>query len=286
MATEPVKNNAAQLVTVRVAGMVQGAAANVVVDREAKAQVLPGQGGVVIAPTLGDRAGGWMSDHLEPGASIIHPDPAANRALQVLACVGNPAFVVDGPAAGAQGMVSGKHGATLVAFPDDALRRLAPGDRVAIDAVGVGLRIEGEPQVTIHSCDPSLLSVLIRGRDDSGRLRVATQTILPAEAAGAGIGMPVDHLNLDLQVDELPSSMAAGALRLGDVCTLEDHDHRFGRQVRPGWMAIGAISHGQSAGGGHGLGFVTLLTAPRDRLALEVTPQANLVQLVSAESGQ
>src|ERR1700733_6033847 len=112
VATEP-PTNTASLVRTRLAGVVSPASANAVVSPGGLAEVLPGQGGVLTSVQLGDAATGWCSDHLEVGASVRHPEPAADQALQVLACVGNQAVVLDGPAARARGMVAGKHGALL-----------------------------------------------------------------------------------------------------------------------------------------------------------------------------
>jgi hypothetical protein len=64
------------------------------------------------------------------------------------------------------------------------------------------------------------------------------------------------------------------------VVALSDHDHRFGRQYRPDWVAIGVIAHGHSIGGGHGFGFATLISAPKDRLTLVQNPDARLDRLL------
>jgi hypothetical protein len=242
--------------------------------------VRPGQGGVAPDVGLGDAADPWASDHLEPGASVGHPDAAANDAIQLFACVGNRATVLDGPAAGATGVVIGKHGAVLVAFPRSMAARLAPRSWLAIDARGVGLALDDEPDTSCHSCSPGLLEALIAGRARDGRLRVPVVASFPAEAAGAGIGMPASKFNIDLQVDAPAIARIAARLRFGDVVALHDHDHRWGRQRRPGWVAIGVIAHGHSVGGGHGLGMTTLLTGPLARLAPEPAPDANLEQLL------
>jgi hypothetical protein len=281
--TDELSTNADRLVTVRVAGVVQQPFAPGSLDPDGRRRSLPGMGGVLRYPLFGAGAGGWMSDHLEIGASIVHPDAHANRALQVLSCVGNDAAVLSGPAAGSRGTVVGKHGSTMVVFDADALGQLAPGDRVAIDTLGVGLHIDDEPDVALHSCSPGALSFIAPARTADGRLAVTVVADLPPEAAGAGIGMPADHLNLDLVVEQLPPESGATSLRFGDVVALEDHDHRFGRRYRPGWITVGAICHGRSVGGGHGFGMVTLLTGPRDRIEPRVSPEANLGRLI--ESG-
>ncbi|MFN8622651.1 MAG: DUF4438 domain-containing protein [Chloroflexota bacterium] len=276
----PVATNAALLVRTRLVAPVGQASLNVVATPDGGVVGLPGQGGLVAGVGLGDRAGGWSADHLEPGASLRHPDAAADRALQVLACVGNTATVVDGPAAGARGVVYGKHGALLVAFAPDATDRLAPGERVAIDALGVGLAIDGEPEIAVHSCDPALLDALVTGRDAAGRLVVPVRAILPIEAAGAGIGMSALRFDIDVLVDEPPVAELAADLRFGDVIAIADQDHRFLRTTRPGFVAIGIVCHGRSAGGGHGFGMVTLLSGPAARFALPLDDGARLGRLV------
>jgi len=277
--TADVQTNAGRLLTTRLVGVVQQPSAHVSVDPDGFARSLPGMGGVFVRPRIGDRAGGWMSDHLEVGASVSHPEPSADHALQVLACVGNRAQVLDGPAAGGIGTVVGKHAATMVSFSRDVLAALAPGERVMIDAVGVGLRIEYEPDIVFHSCSPVLLPLFAPSRTGAGRLRVKVARVLPPEAAAAGIGMAAHSANLDLQVDQLAGTVGAADLRFGDLVAVEGHEHRYGRQPRDAWIAVGAICHGRSVGGGHGLGLVTLLTAPTNRVAIEVTRDASLASL-------
>jgi hypothetical protein len=271
--------NDRRLVRSRIAGVVLPAQANRVVATDGRLVQRPGQGGVVPGIGLGDSAGGWEADHLEPGVTLGHPDPAANQAFQILACVGNRAVMLDGPAAGAEGVVYGKHGGVLAMFAPDALARIAPGERVAVEAVGVGLSVADEPDLACHSCAPDLLRRLL-SRAADGLLSVPVIAILPAEAAAAGIGMAVQRFNMDLHDDQPPVVDRTRDLRFGDVVALEDHDHRFGRQYRPDWLAIGVIAHGHAVAGGHGFGFATLLSAPKNRLAVVQDSDARLDRLL------
>jgi hypothetical protein len=279
VATEAIRLNLERLVRMRLGARVQPARANQVVAPDGRLVQRPGQGGVVLGIGLGDPAGGWEADHLEPGVTLGHPDPATNHALQVLSCVGNRATVLDGPAAGAAGIVYGKHGGVLATFEPHQLEKIAPGERVAIEAVGVGLEVEDEPEVAVHSCAPELLTKLLRGRDGAGRIEVPVVAVLPAEAAAAGIGMAVDRFNMDLEDGQPGIVERAQGLRFGDLVGLEDHDHRYGRQYRRGWLAVGIIAHGRSLGGGHGFGFTTLLSGPAGRLALVRSDGARLERL-------
>jgi hypothetical protein len=270
--------NAASLVHTRLVGLVTAASANAVVNPAGLAQVLPGQGGVLIWPTLGEVAMGWQSDHLEVGASVRNSDPAADQALQILACVGNRAMVLDGSAAMSRGMVVGKHGAVLISFPRSTLQQMGPGDRVVIDAFGVGLQITGQDQVFLHSCDPALLGWMVDGTEPHGRLRIRVSALFGREAAAGGLGMPASRFNLDLDPDlaSRPGTGAAATLRLGDIVAVADQDHRSERRFRAGWLAVGVLCHGRSAAGGHGVGMATLLTAPADRISLIADSGASL----------
>lgn len=263
-----IATNRARLTTLRIGGTVSTPTLNEVIDPGGMLVSRPGQGGMVLGVPLGAQAVRWESDHLEPGATLVHPDPAANRALQVLSCVGNAATVRSGAAAGLRGTVYGKHGGVLIAFNTDRAHLVTPGDEVSIDSVGVGLRIDAEPDIHLHSCDPDLVNYLVRGRTRDGRLRVVVTASVPVEAAAAGIGMPSNALNIDLDIRHLAGA-ELGSLAFGDVVLLHDHDHRFGRQYRPGWVTLGVIAHGHSVGGGHGIGMTTLLTGPQSRLLIE-----------------
>jgi hypothetical protein len=73
---------------------------------------------------------------------------------------------------------------------------------------------------------------------------------------------------------------AAAGLRFGDVVAVLDQDHRYGRQVREGWLVVGVIAHGHSVGGGHGLGMVSLVSGPAARFSLAESKAASLTTLV------
>jgi hypothetical protein len=126
-------------------------------------QVLPGTGGIVYNVRVGDRAIGWASDHMEPGVTIKNKDAQENGGLNVLACIGNDAYVVAGEARGARGTVTGKHGGAehvMVDFTPDVLERLVIGDRIQVRAYGRGLRLTDAPEVKLLNMSVQLLRVL------------------------------------------------------------------------------------------------------------------------------
>jgi hypothetical protein len=250
------------------------------VDPDGRPFVLPGMGAVTLGVHCGDPATGYASDHLEPGASVRHRDPAANHALQFLTCVGNEVRVASGPAAGAVGHVIGHHAYVLVDFPEAARLVMGPGDVVTIVAVGQGLALAEHPVVVVKNCDPGLLDRMPGGTDTDGRLEVHVAALVPAEAIGAGAGMISEYANTDLMGayqglgDDL--SLGLESLRIGDVVCLEDSDHRFGRGYHPGFLTIGVISTGQCMLFGHGPGPTTLMSGPADAFSVVVDADANL----------
>ena len=163
------------------------------VTRDGLPFVPVGCGGIHYNVTVGMPVFGWAADQAQPGVSLENPDPAANVGLSVFACVGNRAVVRSGPAAGAVGVVTGKHEQfdtfqhVLVDFPQPVIELLVPGDKVAIASVGVGLQIPELPSVTFHSLGPQLWerwAVAMVG----GRLEVPVVVTLPPKWWGSGAG--------------------------------------------------------------------------------------------------
>ncbi len=271
--------NVNQLVTTRLKAQIQSGSANEAVRPDGTLDVLAGQGGVVTGIGLGDVAGNWTGDHVEPGVTLGHPNADANRAIGLLSCVGNTVEVLDGAAAGSRGIIYGKHGGVLTMFAPDTINQLAPGDWMRVDARGAGLADSDFPELACHSCSPELYAAMTKKTDD-GCLRVNVAAVLPSIAAAAGIGMPAAMFNMDMNTSVEPVADMAKALRFGDVVAVMDQDHRFGRQHRTGWSMVGIVSHGTTIAGGHGLGLMTLLSAPSDCLKFEISDEAQIARLL------
>jgi len=283
-------SNAARLVSQVLAGQVWPALADrhgYRVGPDGQPFVLPGMGAVTLGVHCGDPATGYAADHLEPGASIRHADPAANMAVQFLSCVGNQVRVDSGPAAGAVGHVIGQHAYVLADFAESDAARLTVGDAVTITAVGQGLRLTDHTAVAVKNCSPGLLARLPGGTRPDGRLGVHIAARIPAEAIGAGVGMISEYANTDLMGayaglgDDL--SLGLASLRVGDIVALADQDHRYGRGYRAGYLTIGVISTGQCMLFGHGPGPSTLLSGPADAFYLVDDRDANLASWCHAD---
>lgn len=239
------------------------------VDWDGRPYVPVGDGGVVLGVHLGDLVGAVDGDHVAPGASLAHADPAARFGLVSYACVGNPVRVRDGAAAGATGWVHGKRGEdgrVLVALPDDALAVLQPGDGVAVRAYGQGAVLPGAG-VALMNLDPRLLGPLGISVSAQG-VEVPVRAVVPGRLAGNGIGRPAHQWDVDLAFPAGDEVLAG--LRLGDLLAVTDLDVRHNIGYRRGWVTVGLVVHGDSPQPGHGPGLTPLLSGPADRLLPQV----------------
>lgn len=248
-------------------------------------QVLPGTGGIVYNVRVGDRATGWASDHMEPCVTIKNKDEQENGGLNVLACIGNDAFVVSGEAKGAKGTVTGKHGGAehvMVDFAEDVLEKLTIGDKIQVRAYGRGLRLLDAPQVKLLNMSVQLLEVLPLEVED-GTVSVPVAGIVPPELMGSGVGHSPERGDYDIQTHdkEVLAQHGLENLRLGDLVAIRDQDHSFGRGYRKGAWAIASISHSDSFIAGHGPGITTLMSSATGHIRPHVAPQqANIADLL------
>ncbi len=231
----------------------------------------------VVRVRVGERVFPWAADHLEPGVSAGCRDRGRHQALQFLSGLGNRVRALSGAAAGAEGVVVGKHAFVLVDFDDDALERLAPGDRLLVHARCQGLRLLDFPEILPRSCGPELLDALPLSGE--ARLRVEVAYEIPAYLMGAGLGMSSEWANCDVMFTrrETVEQLGFEELRLGDVVAMHDQDHRFGRGFRRGFTAIGVVAHGgHGSMPGHGVGVVTIMSGPAERFELVRVERANV----------
>lgn len=253
------------------------------VDADGRPFVSVGAGGVCYNVRVGMDALGWAGDQVEPGVSIANADGAANEGLNVFACVGNRVVVRSGEAAGAEGVVTGKHEAflgykhVLVDVGGDALERLVPGDSLVVRAHGRGMRVDGVPQVACHSLSPELWDAWAPSLDD-GRLAVRVTRVLPPEVMGMGTGRVGAITSVALQRG-VPGGDLDG-LRLGDLVAVRDWDATYYTGYREGALTVGVVACGDSPVLGNGPGTTLLLSAPDGALVPEVDADANVAGLL------
>jgi hypothetical protein len=240
------------------------------VDADGRPYVPAGDGGIVLGLRLGESVFARDADHAAPGACLVHPDQAARHALAAYSCIGNPAVVRTGRAAGARGAVLGQRGEggrVIAAFAQEDLARIRPADQVAVRACGQGWRPPGfPPEVTVLNLDPAVLTALPVVTADSGPVTAGVRMIVPSKLAGNGIGRPSVSWDLDLQMRAGPG---AADLLLGDLVAVSGLDARYNMGYRSGWLTVGLVVHGASPLPGHGPGITPILTGPASALLAE-----------------
>jgi Domain of unknown function (DUF4438), N-terminal/Domain of unknown function (DUF4438), C-terminal len=246
-----------------------------------------GAGGICYNVRVGMGAMGWAADQVEPGVSIANPDPAANDALAVFACVGNPVAVRTGAAAGAAGTVIGKHESfraykhVLVHVDDETLERIAPGDELLVRACGRGMAVAGAPGIACHSLGPELWRAWRPAGTDGG-LAVAVARILPPEVVGMGSGRVAAATSFAVQTKDagVAREHRLADLRLGDIVAVRDWDATHYTGYRDGGVTVGVVASGDSPLAGNGPAVTVLLSAGDGSLEPRLDADANLATIL------
>lgn len=282
------KTNVDRLVRISVMGEVSSPVfrASYRISSEGVPMVLPGVGGITYNVRVGDPATGWEADHVEPGVSVKNKDkPEMNRALNLLACVGNEAKVVSGDAKGSKGVVTGKHGGiehVLIDFPTDVMEKMLIGDKVLIKAFGVGLKLLDFPEIKVMNMDPRLLEA-IDPKPIGDKLEVPVTHIIPAAVMGSGLGADQTYSgDYDIQLfdENVRQRYNLDTLRLGDLVAIENTDHSYGRVYREGAITIGIVVHSDCVISGHGPGVTTLFTSREGKIKPRIDPDANIAKIL------
>lgn len=251
--------------------------------------LLPTYGGIVYNVSVGDSAFGWLADCVHPGVSIHYGSELGNRGLNIYACVGNDAIVMTGEGKGTRGVVTGKSGRfsehVIVHFPKEARARFAVGDKIVVRAEGVGLAIEGFPDMRTKSLSPKLLQAL-SPEMHNGRIRIPVVASIPAHLLGAGAGLTSEGGSLHMQTTDRPALAEAGLdrLRLGDIVALLDYDSRYQHGYLRGAVGIAVVGQTDGPRAGYGPGLTVLMTDARGGIEPMPTPGTNLVELLGLEA--
>ena len=289
------RTNGKALVALAVSGqianaLVRGGAYRI--GRDGVLRIVPGTGGMALNKRVGDRAIGLVADHVEPGVSVRNNDReaggnpgAANRGLLLYSCIGNVATVVSGPAAGAVGTITGKHGGInnlLVDFPQHVIRRLRIGDRIQVAAIGQGLALPDYPNVRAMNLAPRLLARWgVRGHGT--HLHVPVTHIVPAGVMGSGLGRQegvFGDTDIQLSDRDLRRRFRLDALRFGDLVAICGMDARFGASRKSGAITVGVVVHSDSNVAGHGPGVTPLLVSRRGGILPVYSPDANIALIL------
>jgi hypothetical protein len=286
------KSNLSSLVKISVVGEIANPAmpglpaSPYFVAADGEPMLVPTFGGLVYNVRIGDRATGWAAELIQPGVSIKNANAAANVALGVYACLGNRARVVNGAAAGATGTVIGKSGRfaehVICDFPPAAIEKMAPGDRIQVQAYGVGMKLDDFPTLQFKSCAPELLDAINPDVSSDGKLVVPVKGIAPSVLAGAGAGLGSENGALNLQTSDPEKLAEAGLenLRFGDLVAVTDWDSRYGHGYLRGSTVVGVVCQGGSFRSGYGPGIAVIMTGKSDALLPVQTAGANIADLL------
>ena len=252
-------------------------------DGKGISRVLPGMSGFIYNARVGDAAFGWAADHLEPGASIAHPELDKDYAMHYLTCTGNRARVMSGMAQGAEGMVTGEHARLLVDFAPEVGELLCVGDAIQIMTKGRGLMFTDYPDIMLKKCSPELINAIPIEETGTGKIRVPVTMEMPIRIMGSGAELNPDFVDQDLMSGdrELMAELGIDQMRLGDLIVIPDADHRFGRSYCPGAVTIALCIHGDSIMIGHGPGLMTLMTCKESQIEWTIDPQANIANYLN-----
>lgn len=280
-----IRTNEEQLVQIAIAGDISAPAfarGPFLPDNDGLAVVRPGMYGFVYNVRVGDPAFGWQGDHVEPGASIDHPDSGIHHALHYLTCMGNEAVITSGLAAGAKGVVVGEHARILVDLDPEVHDLLNVGDTIQIKAKGRGLKLLDFPNVELKKMSPELLHAM-NIRVEDGRLVVPVAMELPVKVMASGAELNAEYVDQDLTSGDRAYMRESGIdqLRLGDLVVIDDADHYWGRGYRRGYRAIALCIHGDSVMTGHGPGILTLMAGTADDITWTIDPQANIARYLN-----
>ncbi len=257
------------------------------INPDGHADVYPGVGGITYNISIGDPAGGFFADHVEPGVSIsnftqFQGQPGPNRALNLFSCAGNTAKIISGEAKGKAGRVTGKHGGiehVLIDFPSPVLEELAIGDKIQIKACGCGLQLSDVPGIKVLNMDPALVEAINLKMRKNGKLRVPVTAKVPAKIMGSGIGSPHSNTgDYDIQLFDEPTveKYNLKELRLGDFVAITDADATYGRIYKTGGVVIGIIVHSDCVLAGHGPGVMVTMSSREGLIDPVIDSSANL----------
>lgn len=245
----------------------------------------PTFGGIVYNVSVGDSAYGWAGDCVHPGVSIAHANENKNRGLNIFACVGNQAMVMNGAAKGAKGVVTGKSGRfsdqVIIHFDLETRRKIAVGDHILVRSEGVGLALPDFPTIQAKSISPGLFDLLPK-KAEGGVLKIGVVATVPPHMVGAGAGLTSEGGSLHIQSTDRAELAELGLdkLRLGDVVAVQDTDSRYNHGYLRGAMSIGIVGQTDGPRAGYGPGMTIVLTAPTGQLGSFSAPGTNIATLL------
>jgi hypothetical protein len=166
------------------------------------------------------------------------------------------------------------------------LRALRIGDKIQINAYGLGLHLLDHPEITVWNCDPRLLNKW-GVQSKPPKLYVPVTHSIPAGLMGSGLGrnnaLRGDY-DIQLSNPEINRKLKLNTLRFGDFIAIIDADTRYGRSFQKGFITIGIVVHSDSTVSGHGPGVVTLFSGYSHFIEPIKDVQANLAAVMGIKT--
>ncbi|MBN2409394.1 MAG: DUF4438 domain-containing protein [Candidatus Aminicenantes bacterium] len=247
---------------------------------DGKPKMAVGTGGINYNLKIGDPVFGWAAGDRATVGVATEPTGESRYGASWLthSSLGNEVRILSGEARGKKGVVVGKFGGyVLVHFDDGILDKLTLGDSLHIKASGLGLEIDGFPDVFVHSLAPELLEKL-EIRLINGQLEVPVVKEIPAEIMGQGSGGGSLFGNWHIQTCHPPDIEKYGLadLRFGDLVLLMDTQTDYGRGYYRGGATIGVVCGGPSDLSGMGIGVTPILSTRFGKITGRIDPAANI----------
>lgn len=257
------------------------------VGYDGKGRLPVGTGGIVYNYAIGDCCMDIPGDHVEPGVSICNPSDRENHALETLACIGNTATVLNGPAAGKKGYVTGTHGGiehTMLYFKREDLELMQGDERFLIHSFGQGLKLCDYPDIYMMNIDPDLLESM-NLKETEKSIEFPVVTIVPAQLMGSGLGVQTlmeGDYDIMTQDEKANEQYGLNDLRFGDFVAIQDHDCTYGPHFKQGAISIGVVVHSDSYTSGHGPGLTVVATSKNGCITPIIDKNANLKNYLEA----
>ncbi|MEW5900940.1 MAG: DUF4438 domain-containing protein, partial [Acidobacteriota bacterium] len=279
---QPLGTNKEKLLTLAAQGRIAPAqpSRSYATTWDGKPKVAIGIGGINYNLKVGDKVFGWASaDRATVGVATEGTgEDRFGNAWLTYASIGNEAKVLSGQARGEKGVIVGKFGNyVLFHFDDKALEKLAVGDTLQVKACGIGLEIDGYPDVFCHGLAPEFLEKLAV-RDIGGKLEVPAVKEIPAEIVGQGAGGSSLTGHWHIQTCYPPDIQKYGLdeLRFGDLVFLRDVQTDYGKGYYRGGATVGIVCSGPSDLSGLGIGVTPILSTRFGKLSPRIDPGANV----------
>jgi hypothetical protein len=287
MKKKSLKSNVESLIQMAVAGYVSQPSfknPGYIPNNDGKSVIYPGMFGVVNNVKVGDKAFGWVGDHIEPGVSIDSEHINEHFALHYMVCTGNKAIVRSGEAKGSIGIVTGEHARNLVHFEQKTLDKICVGDQIDIITHGRGLKLLDFPDIELKKIDPNLLKSMNLKIVDK-KLIVDVAMELPIRIMGSGAELNSEYVDQDLMSGDrsLMKKLKIDQMRLGDLIVINHADHRWGRSFKKDYISIAICIHGDSVMTGHGPGIMTIMTGKRKNLGWKINKKANIKNILKVK---